>query len=113
MTQGKRLVTCGPSDKVADAIRLMVEHKVSGLPVVDENDMVEGVVTEADVLLARRTTNVKTVMTRDIVAIGADATPREAAELLTSRKVKRAVVLRSDGTLWGIISRADLLKAML
>ena len=104
MTQGKRLVTCGPSDKVADAIRLMVEHKVSGLPVVDENDMVEGVVTEADVLLARRTTNVKTVMTRDIVAIGADATPREAAELLTSRKVKRAVVLRSDGTVWGIMT---------
>ncbi len=112
MTQGGKLVTCAPTAKVADAIALMVKHKVSGLPVIDDKCMVEGVVTEADVLLARRTTNVKTVMTHEIVAIGPDATPREAAELLTSRKVKRAIVLKPDGTLWGVISRADILRAL-
>ncbi len=112
MTQGSKVVTCAPTDKVADAIALMVKHKVSGLPVIDDKCMVEGVVTEADVLLVRRSTNVKTVMTQEIVAIGPDATPREAAELLTSRKVKRAIVLKPDGTLWGVISRADILKTL-
>ena len=50
MTKGAKLVTCGPKEKVADAMALMVAKKVSGLPVVDEADKLLGIVTIDDAL---------------------------------------------------------------
>ena len=49
----KEVVTIGPKTTVMEAARLLREHRVSGLPVVDENRRVLGMVTERDVLLKR------------------------------------------------------------
>jgi len=113
MTKGKALVTCGPKHKVADAMKLMVSSKVSGLPVVDDDGVIVGVITEADVLQARKTTSVKAAMADKPITVDADATIKEAAELLAKKKIKRALVAKDDNTLWGVVSRTDIVKAML
>lgn len=113
MTKGVKLVTCGPKHKVADVMGLMVKNKVSGLPVVDDAGKVVGVITEADVLTNRKTTGVQTAMSANPVTIAADATIKEAADLLSGKKIKRALVLKDDGSLWGVVSRTDVIKAMM
>jgi len=113
MTKGKTLVTCGPKDKVADAMKLMVDKKVSGLPVVDDDGKILGVITEADVLTNRKTTSVKAAMTDKPITVCGDDTIKAAAELLAGKKIKRALVAKEDGTLWGVVSRTDVIKAML
>ena len=113
MAKGKALVTCGLKDKVADAMKKMVREKVSGLPVVDDDGKVVGVITEADVLTTRKTCSVKSAMTDKVVTIDPTATPKDAAKLLDAKKLKRAIVLKEDGSLWGVVSRTDVIKALL
>jgi CBS domain-containing protein len=112
MTKGAKLVTIGPKDKVADAMKLMVEKKVSGLPVVDGGKVV-GVITEADVLASPKTKSVKAAMTAEPITISPTASVKEAAQLLLDKKIKRAIVLNDDGSLLGVVSRTDVIKAML
>lgn len=112
MTKGKVLVTCEPKDKVGDAMKRMVRNHISGLPVVDADGKVVGVVTEADVLLARKASSVNSVMASTPITIAAEATIKEAAEMLAKKKIKRALVVKDDGSLWGVVSRADVIRAM-
>ena len=113
MTKGAKLVTCGPKDKVGDAMALMVAKKVSGLPVVDEAGKVVGVISEADVLQARKTASVKSAMTADPITICPESSIKDAAELLAGKKIKRALILKEDGSLAGVVSRTDIIKALL
>jgi len=112
MTKGAKLVTIGPKEKVGDAMALMVGKKVSGLPVVDDGKVV-GVITEADVLAGPKSKSVKTAMASEPITISPTATIKQAAELLVSNKIKRALVLNDDGSLLGVVSRTDVIKAML
>lgn len=112
MTKGKVLVTCEPKDKVGDAMKRMSKNHISGLPVVDADGKVVGVVTEADVLLARKASSVNSVMASTPITIAAEATIKEAAEMLAKKKIKRALVVKDDGSLWGVVSRADVIRAM-
>ena len=113
MTKGKTLVACCPKTKVGDAMKLMVSKKVSGLPVVDDECKVVGVITEADVLDARKTTSVAKAMTSDVVTVCPEASVKDAAKLLAEKGVKRAIVLKEDGSLWGVVSRTDVITASL
>jgi len=112
MTKGAKLVTIGPKEKVGDAMALMVGKKVSGLPVVDDGKVV-GVITEADVLAGPKSKSVKTAMASEPITISPTATIKQAAELLVSNKIKRALVLNEAGSLLGVVSRTDVIKAML
>jgi IMP dehydrogenase len=112
MTKGAKLVTVGPKDKVGDAMALMVAKKVSGLPVVDGGKVV-GVITEADVLTNAKSKSVKAAMTAEPITICPMATIKDAAAKLMECKIKRAIVLDKDGGLAGVVSRTDLIKAML
>ena len=124
-----------PEGLLKEAARLMVRHKVSGLPVVDASGKLQGIVTEADFLKqeadrdrphglslldalfgeedveAPGAETVGEVMTRDVVTITPDATIGEAARVMTARNVKRLPVLDLEGNLLGIISRADVVNA--
>lgn len=105
--------------------------RVSALPVLDAQDRVIGVVSEAD-LLARLATEPEPraaddgrrrrhvpkaaglmaaeLMTRPAVVIDPDATVREAARQMYERRIRRLPVVNADGRLVGIISRADVLS---
>ena len=136
MTAG--VVTVADSAGFKEIVRLMHEHGVSALPVVNGDGRLVGVVSEADLLLKeeyeadegaerrlldfrwRRAERAKAagvlaaqVMTKHVVTVEPDATLPKAARLLHEHKVRRLPVVDEQGTVIGIVSRADLLKVFL
>jgi CBS domain-containing protein len=111
---------------------MLHEQRVSAFPVLDDDNKVIGVVSEADLLtkeavngtmpgavdgiLRRReyaqasALTAAELMTTPPLTIGPDASVAQAARLMYSRRVKRLPVVRDDGTLIGIVSRADVLS---
>jgi CBS-domain-containing membrane protein len=128
------VVTVVDSAPFKEIVRLMQVHGVSALPVVDAEGRLAGIVSEADLLPKeasetdgehhlfgpRRKRADKAgglvaaqLMSAPVVAVGPDATLREAARLILERKVKRLPVVDDGGRIIGIVSRADLLKVFL
>jgi CBS domain-containing protein len=129
-----------PADaELADALRLMLDHGISGLPVVDDKAGLAGILTEGDLLrraeigtaghrsrwldllatpgrlageyVRTHARRVGEIMTRHVVSVD-EATPlEEVVRLMERHRIKRVPVLR-DGALVGIVSRADLLRAL-
>jgi CBS domain-containing protein len=126
-------VTVMPGHSVQHAARIMLEHRISGVPVVDL-DAVVGMLTEGDLLrrvelgteggilrsaispagtardfVRTHSWRVSDVMSTPVVTVQADMSLGDAAVLLSTRGIKRVTVL--EGTmLVGVLSRADLLK---
>lgn len=137
MTQA--VITAKPSMSIDETARLMVENRISGLPVIDEHDKLCGILTEGDLLrraeigteltvsrwkallmgparLAEQYTRaharkVQDVMTREVVTIAPSAPLADVVALMQTRDIKRLPVIE-QGRLVGIISRADLMKAL-
>lgn len=135
MTYGA--ATIRPDAPMEEAARLMLQHRISGLPVVDERSQLVGMVTEGDLLrpkegaggrqrprwlelvfgretdgprLARLAT-VADVMTRPVLTVREDTPVQEVASILQDHAIKRVPVVR-DGRVTGIVSRADLLRGL-
>jgi len=108
-----RVVTVKPSTPIADAARLLVRRKISGVPVVDEKDKtkVVGILTEADLLAAPSgAKTVAEVMRKRVISVSPETPIDEIAAILVKRKIKRVPVLEG-GKLVGIVSRIDVLRA--
>jgi CBS domain-containing protein len=129
-----QVITVGPQASLKEAARRMIEAGVSGLPVTDDIGSLVGVITEADFVknesgrrarqrarLLRWLGNgddmpsterlVEDVMTSDVVTLGPDADHAEAARIMRRAGIKRIPIVEDDGTLRGIISRSDILRA--
>jgi CBS domain-containing protein len=131
----REVVTVPPGASLKDAARLLVEHRVSGLPVVSDQHQVLGVVSEADVLPKEATENpppgamhgsaeldpeteptklearlVGEAMTAPPITIEADRPVSLAARRMLRLGVNRLPVVE-DGKLVGIVTRADLVRA--
>ncbi len=124
---------------VEDAVALMLDRRVSGLPVLDRAGAVVGIVTEGDVLRrpelgAARSQpgwiqyvvdpdrlaetyarehgrHVSDVMTRALVTVSPEATLADAVGLMTRHRIRRLPVVE-QGRLAGIVARADLLRPL-
>ena len=106
------VVTVSPDTTVDDLAKLLADNSISGVPVVDYLGRVVGIVTEADILTSRPgNRTVQSVMTREVVAVSVDETLQEIAFLLSMRRINRVPVLE-DGKLVGIVSRADVVRAL-
>lgn len=105
---------------VADAIRIMAEHRIRHIPIVDSEGDLEGLVTRHDVMdvldstlrkkIERRdpaTITLAEIMTRDIVTVDAGANLRRAALYLEEHKFSCLPVM-NEGRLSGIVTDADL-----
>jgi CBS domain-containing protein len=131
--------TIGPDTSLAEAARVMLQYGISGLPVVDIDGKLVGIVTEGDFLRRRETgterhrprwleflvgpgrladeyvhshgRKVNDVMTRDVVTVGEDTSVDEIVRLMERHRVKRLPVVR-DGRIVGIVSRANLVHAL-
>ena len=126
------VVTVSPETTLKDAAARLVRYGISGLPVVDDKGGLVGVLSEADILAkevgpspragmlawltgepARMQFNARTVadaMTSPALTIGPERTAREAAVRMLADDVNRLPVI-DGGTLVGIVSRADLVRA--
>jgi CBS domain-containing protein len=135
----RQVVTVAPDTAIEEAVRLMLENRVSGLPVIDAAGAPVGVVTEGDLLrrietgtdkrhsgwirlllgpgrLAAEYTRshahkVDEVMTTEVVSVAPDTPLQEVVELMEERRIKRVPVI-DGGKLVGIVSRANLVAAL-
>lgn len=108
----RQVVSTRPSCTVEEVTRVLYHHGISGLPVCDENHCVIGIVTEADIL--GRTTGQETVadiMKAPVFTVVEETPLQEIAVLLTEKKIKRVPVV-TEGKLVGIVSRADVVRAL-
>lgn len=109
------IVTLPVSARVADAVALLVEHRIGAMPVMDDN-VLAGIISERDVIrlvaedgataLSRR---VADVMTTPAVSVGLGEPAIGALSLMTRRRVRHLPVIE-DGRLVGFISIGDLVK---
>jgi CBS domain-containing protein len=133
------IITVTSRTPLREAIRLMLDEKISGLPVVDAHGRIEGILTEGDLLhrseigTERRhwpwldfllgpghmaADYVRThgrlcgeLMTRDVISISPHTPLAQIVELMERRHIKRVPVVE-DEALVGIVTRADLLTAL-
>jgi CBS domain-containing protein len=108
---------------LAEAARLLERHQISGLPVLDGNDALVGVVSESDLLRARATAylwanwetlRVKHLMTTPALTIRRDESLTSAARRMSRHHVSRLVVVADgdESKAIGVIAISDLLRAM-
>jgi CBS domain-containing protein len=135
----RQVITVGPDTSIVEAAGLMLENRISGLPVVEGRGRLIGIVTEGDFLrraetgTARRRSRwleffigpgrladefvrthgrkVEDVMTPDPRTIAEDTLLEDAVQLMERNNIKRLPVVR-DEQLVGILSRANLLSAL-
>ncbi len=103
-------VTLNPNETVADAIDLITKRAHGALIVVEDNAPV-GIVTEADCENVDRFTQLNKIMSKDLVTLSDDVSPKEAFEFLTQQRRKLAPVINKAGKLIGIITRTGALRA--
>ncbi|MFD4155386.1 CBS domain-containing protein [Streptomyces hydrogenans] len=106
------VVSALPAMSFRDAAKLLAEHDITGLPVVDTDDHVIGVVSESD-LLARRALTVRGVMSAPAVTVHAEEAAADAARLMARLGVERLPVVDEEERLVGIVTRRDLLRVFL
>lgn len=133
------VITLSPETSVADAINVMLAHHVSGLPVVDSDGRLVGILSEGDFIRRAKTgtqrkrgrwlallagadrvaldftrehgRNVGDIMTQNPVAIAEDTPLEQIVAIMQRRSVKRLPVLR-EGKVVGMVTRADFLPAI-
>ena len=106
-------ITVKLSTTVAEIMRLMDEKGVSGFPVVDENGILQGMVTSRDLwYVDNHSVPVSEVMTpRDRLTTGTKSTSlEEARNLLYMRRIEKLPLIDNTGKLVGLITRTDIEK---
>jgi CBS domain-containing protein len=133
------VITVGRETSIANAIRLMLNNHISGLPVLDNGEVI-GILTEGDLLRRSETgterhrprwleilmgpgrmageyvrthgRRVEEIMTADVISVAGDTPLDEVVGLMERRRIKRVPVIEGD-VLVGVVSRLDLLRALL
>ena len=107
-----------PQTPIYEALHLLTEHKISGLPVVDEDRHVVGILSEKDVLailLDKHPDAKKTVsnyMSRDVISFTEDASAIDICKFFIQSNIRRVPIIR-DNKLVGIVSRRDIVSLIL
>jgi IMP dehydrogenase len=106
-------ISITPDKTVAEALAMMAEFKIGGIPVVEGDNKLVGIVTNRDLrfekLMDKR---IKDVMTKDnLVTTRQSANLEDAAEILQQHKIEKLPVVDSDFKLVGLITYKDITKA--
>lgn len=107
-------VTILSTATVMDALKIMAEYKIGGIPVVDENKQLVGIVTNRDLRFEKNfSKQVAEVMTgKDRLITTTQTTNLEdAAEILQQHKIEKLPVVDKDGALVGLVTYKDITKA--
>ena len=106
-------VTIKVGSTVNDALNMMKEYKIGGIPVVDEDMTLVGIVTNRDLRFERDLQRkVEEVMTKENLVTTTQSTNlEEAAEILQNHKIEKLPVVDKDGKLIGLVTYKDITKA--
>lgn len=137
----KDVITVKPGATVEDLARLLMEHKISGVPVVDDEKKIVGIVTENDLIRKNKRLHIPTVVrlfdayillgsgkaeeeikkmaattvdeicTRKVVSITEETSVEEIATIMAEQHIHLLPVL-SDNTVVGIVGKADMVRSM-
>ena len=133
------VITIGPDDDVSRAAKMLADHDISALPVIDEQRRVLGILSEADLLRREEIgtekrhpawleavmpagrlaaeyakshgRKVRELMSESVVSARPDASLPDIAALLERKRIKRVPIVE-NGKLVGIVSRANLIQAL-
>lgn len=131
------VITVKEDTDIHEAGKMLIKHRISGMPVVNGEGRVAGIVTEADLLKIAGIPRghvfndvvmryilhkpvpghgtgkkVKDVMTTHVITVHPETTVKETATILDRKRIKRVPVVDEDGRLVGIVSRGDILRAV-
>ena len=130
------VIVAKQSDSVASVAKLLIKEKIGGLPVVNEEYKVVGIISETDILKkekyveAPRVVNflqgliflddvknieaykVEDLMSKDIIKVHEDDKFDDIANIMIKKSINRVPVVDSNNTLKGIICRYDIIRAM-
>jgi len=133
----KNVLSISKYEKIMRVANILSEKNISGLPVVDNENKVLGIVTQADILSmvgvsrdhtfkdllkymlgeslpeCRHGDYAGDIMTSPALTISPDATIAEAVRIMTERRIRRLTVVDNKNILIGIVTRADILKAVI
>ncbi|MCY7279914.1 MAG: IMP dehydrogenase [Sphingomonas bacterium] len=107
-------ITMRPDQTLAEALELMRFHRISGIPVVEANGKLAGIVTNRDVRFAEHPDQpVSELMTSDNLAKVAPGTSQEdARRILHQRRIEKLLVVDDDGHIVGLITVKDIEKSV-
>ena len=136
----KNVIAVKKDTKVSELIEILTKNRISGIPVVDEENRVIGIVSEADLLFTTKTgkirglreflkrligeeystlatplsgdLKVEDIMTSPVITASPDMDIEEASKILSEKRIKRLPVVDENGKLIGIITRHDLVSAI-
>jgi CBS domain-containing protein len=114
------VITISPNEDIYEAMRMMALNNVTGLPVIDHNGTLLGIITEKDILVLlhnsleevnmdRVVGTVGQFMTRRVICFGPEDRLADIAECLSTNDFRRVPIL-DHGRLVGIISRKDVIR---
>jgi len=131
------VISVSPETTLSEAAHLLVTHRISGLPVVDESNKLLGIITEADFLRALGVPahhpghhlwqtlenmfhpavqvrepegTVAELMVRDVITLSDTASLHEALELMKQHRIKRLVVCDKEQRVVGMLTRSNLVR---
>ena len=130
-----------PETSLLEAVKLMAQRRISGMPVVDGEGKIVGIMSEGDLVrwhegyterqahwldmladgfelapaflegIQEQQRKVQSVMSPGVIAVSEGTPAREVASLMYAKNIKRVPVVR-DGKLVGIVARSDLIRAL-
>lgn len=136
----KKVVTVNKDRTVGELAKVLIKDKVSGVPVVDDENNILGIVTEADIIIKETSlpfplsfnynfikdydsftkttkkyleTKVKDIMTKNIKIANMDTPIEKVANMMINNDINRIPVADHHNKLAGIITRADIIKSMI
>jgi CBS domain-containing protein len=135
------VVSVKPETTVEELARLLIKHKFSGVPVVDDQNNLVGIVTENDLISQNKRLHIPTIIRlfdayimlgserfdneikkmaattvdeiykKDVVSISEETTVEEIATIMSEQKIYLLPVIR-DGNVVGIVGKADIVRSM-
>ncbi|MDI6689996.1 MAG: CBS domain-containing protein [Actinomycetota bacterium] len=130
----RKVITIKRETSVKEIIDILLKNRITGVPVVDDENKIVGIVSESDLIYKEtsmpisdywtdrkkfkneywkiKSTKAEEIMTTDVICVGGDTPVEEIATLMIEKRIKRLPVVRGK-ELVGIISRADVLKTIL
>lgn len=136
----KKVITISKDATVAELAKLLIKHKISGVPIVDEKEELVGIVTEADIIVKISSlpfpisfsfafldsydsytkstkeymeTRVEEIMSKNIKTAKENMPLSKVVNIMINNNINRIPILDDNNKLSGIITRADIMKSMI